>query len=225
MQGPAFQLVTRSRAVDDDDLRRVAVALAIAGTELALAWGLAPPSVEVVDVVSSAAIGITLVESLDVADAVGYHSVGSLGAPYGFVLADPTGSVVAWQRAASHELFEALVDPRCNEWAQDATGRLWALEVCDPVQDDWYGIDLSDGGGEIAISNWCTPAWFADPGPARMVDRMGLLDVPWSLRPGGYAVSITGGRVETVPGPRVRPAATRWTRRLAAASTKVEGGA
>ena len=211
---PTFQLVPASTAVDAGTLRRLAVALAIAGAELALAWGLALPSVGVGESIPDGSIGITLVESFDIASAAGYHTLSASGEPSGFVLANRSTPPYVWQRAVSHEFFETMVDPRCNEWAQDAVGRLWALEVCDPVQDDWYAIDLDDGGEPITISNWCMPAWFTDPVPGHRIDRMGLLTAPWTLRPGGYAATITHGVVTPMPGPQTRSATARWSRRI-----------
>ena len=217
--GPTFQLSSLSPAVGERDLRRLAAALAIAGAEVALAWGLAVPGVSVLAPGAAPdprSAQVVMVPTLDIAAAAGFHSTDPEGAPYGRVLATEAIPAAEWQRAASHELIETLVDPRCNGWALDWDGRMWALEACDPVQADWYGLDLGDGGPPVAVSNWCTPAWFTDPVPSRpALDRMGLVPAPWTVRPGGYAVTYSGGRVSAVSGPQERPAASRWARRMA----------
>jgi hypothetical protein len=164
------------------------------------------------------AIEIKMVTSLDVSDAAAYHSVAPTGQPYALVLANEATSAVDWQTAAAHEVFEAIIDPQCNDWAQDMSGRLWALEVCDPVQADWYPIDLGDGLQPVAISNWCTPAWFADRVHVNAaqdpLDKMGLATASWQIRPGGYAITISGGQVESLPAARPAAAVSRWTRRF-----------
>lgn len=221
-QGPTFRLESASTSVDADMLRRFAVALAIAGMDLSLAWGLAPPTIKVGPEGDEGDVVVTLLESIDVSSAAGYHTVDSTGVPRGFVLAGSSVSTSDWQRAASHEVFETMVDPQCNRWAQDSDGRMWALEVCDPVQVDSYTIDLCDGGPALVISDWCTPAWFTDPQGGRKFDRSKLLDAPWTLRPGGYAITIADGIVQ-VPGPQQKSSMSRWARRLEAAERTAKG--
>lgn len=110
---------------------------------------------------------------------------------------------------ASHEIVEALIDPRCDLWT-DCPGRVGvdiALEVGDPVQDAY----LIDG---VAVTNYVTPAYFdtrlADPATAASFleqggrfDRLGTLARAGTIGPEGYAVfrDATHRWIEDASGP------------------------
>src|SRR5206468_778228 len=96
----------------------------------------------------------------------------------------------SWQATASHELLEMLADPLVNLAAEgifQGNPALFALEVCDPVENDEYDI------AGIAVSNFVLPTWFvADALPDEtLVDFLGRLTEPFSLSPGGYASYCT----------------------------------
>lgn len=101
--------------------------------------------------------------------------------------------------AASHEVLEALIDPRVNLWLDHPEpareGVQMALEVCDPVQDH-YEIEVPGSSVKWRVSNFVTPYYFVREfitHPEWMekglkYDFLGTLSRPGSIGPDGYAV-------------------------------------
>ena len=123
----------------------------------------------------------------------GWHVVDGNGRPYAHVF---TGLSVehgsTWTRGpdavsvtASHEVLEMLADPGANGYSFDGHRRLWAGEVCDPVQQRSYRI-VADGVS-VAVSDFVLPAFFNPWAPAPY-DHLGVLTRPFSLDTGGYAM-------------------------------------
>ena len=74
------------------------------------------------------------VDTAKVAGALGYHDLTKPGLPVSFVFVKTTlddGGDVAV--TASHELWEVLVDPGIQMWADGPKGELWAYETADAV--------------------------------------------------------------------------------------------
>ena len=42
---------------------------------------------------------------------------------------------------ADHELFEMVIDPIANLWAEATDGTEYAYEMCDPVEEDTFLVD------------------------------------------------------------------------------------
>lgn len=157
---------------------------------------------------------ITLLPSPDVANALGYHSQTPAGREYARVFTE--GQTRAdIERTLSHEVLEALADPACNRWAQTIEGELYAIEVCDPVQSDSYAIELNDGSAPVHVSNFVTPAWF-DPRPDKgaRFDFMGRLSRPFTMSPGGYVITMSGGPSTELDARKAYPAARTMKRGL-----------
>jgi hypothetical protein len=55
---------------------------------------------------------------------------------------------------ASHELFEMVIDPLANLWAEAGDGTEYAYEMSDPVEEETFTVD------GIEISDFLHPAWF-----------------------------------------------------------------
>jgi hypothetical protein len=165
---------------------------------------------------------LVILDDSDQADALGYHETTEAGLPLGKVFARTTmqdgGS---WTVTASHELLEMLADPEINlsVFVQDgeATGKLYAYEVCDAVEEASYVID------GVQVSDFVLPSYF-EPGipafagtgsgarPAAPFDFLKRLAKPLpALLPGGYLsvfqvgegggwTQITDMRAPTGPG-------------------------
>ena len=87
----------------------------------------------------------------------------------------------------AHEVIEAFLDPDINLWAYDPKdGFFHAIEACDPVQSQAYGLRVS--GGSARVSNFVTPAWFDAENPrGTRFDYLRKLTDPFELvKPGGY---------------------------------------
>ncbi|HWA43787.1 MAG TPA: hypothetical protein VHA10_11290 [Hypericibacter adhaerens] len=135
----------------------------------------------------------------DTAQAVaeGDHDLAKHGVPYSKIFVKATladGELVSV--VASHELFEMMIDPIANLWAQAKNGDEYAYEMCDPVEEDTF---LVDG---IQISNFLYPTWFepfAHPKGTKF-DHLGLLTRPFSMRKTGYVTKKAKGKVKDVFG-------------------------
>lgn len=203
-------IVNKSSRVSDVEVATIAAAVQLqARRDVAPAWDLAPPTVEFHDAesVPAGAARVYVVDSPDVADALGYHTDAG-GVVTGFVFVAPVldngGTVlgdandltaVCVASVASHEIAEALVDSLANTWSDcggtvsigDATFAEIATEVADPVEGDSYAVDA--GAGPVVVSNFVTPAYFDAQAPAGTPrDHLGRLTTPFSLDRGGYAV-------------------------------------
>lgn len=137
----------------------------------------------------------------------GWHTVDDDGLPYAHVYVATCKEVGSdWltgdesvAAVIGHEVLEMLVDPCANEYAFDGYRRLWACEVCDPVQATSYRIRT--GGMQVPVTNFVLPAFFnafAD-GP---YDHLGILEAPFTVAKGGYAVSQRSGRMRQLLGRR-----------------------
>jgi hypothetical protein len=171
-------------------LAAIAAALTIqVERDFAPAWGVMPTRFTV----GGRGDKIHFFDSAHQATDYGWHIVDGNGEPYAHAFA--TQSIAngsGWttgsdpiSATASHEALEMLGDPAANEYCFDGEERLWSREVCDPVQEDTYGIMA--GGMKVPVSNFVLPAYFNPwaPGP---YDHLGVLEKPFSLAKGGYAV-------------------------------------
>src|SRR5262245_16429278 len=76
---------------------------------------------------------------------------------------------------------------------------MYALEVADAVQDDYYDID------GIAVSNFTYPDYWNPVGTKRRghkLDQMGKITGAFEVRDGGYLVRYKGRRRSFVYGPK-----------------------
>jgi len=131
---------------------------------------------------------LTLHDTSDRADDLGYHDVTRAGLPLGKAFVrSAQGDGTPWSVVLSHELLEMLIDPYINLAAvikQPKPGRLYGYEVCDPCRSDRYRID------GVWVSNFLHPAWFEAERPPRgtRFDHMRRIGKPLALRPGSYAI-------------------------------------
>jgi len=117
--------------------------------------------------------------------------------------------------ALSHELLEMLADPWINWCAMGSDNRIYALEVCDAVEDDRLGYKI-DG---VLVSDFITPAWFERTDADRL-DFSQHLSKQLELARGGY-ISVfdpssgwTQIDARGAGGPRIAPGSRRQRRKL-----------
>lgn len=123
----------------------------------------------------------------------GYHDLTIRGQPVSFVFLRTVlenGETVSL--TASHELFEMVIDPIANMWAEAKRGKEFAYEMCDAVEEDVF---LVDG---FKMSNFVYPAWFEPFKHPRgtKFDHLGLLKSPFSMTKGGYVIVKQRGKVK-----------------------------
>lgn len=193
-------LIDHTGKVSDDDLVNAAAALNAQAVNFAKpptenGWGL-QVSIRAVTTGKTGDLApdewpIPLMSEPDQPDALGYHDVGPNGCPYApiFPFLDPSKK---WETIAGHENWEMVIDFLCNQILTSAVGKLLAAEVCDPVEEDSYDVEVIGTDGKkvsVPVTNYVTPWWF---GPAIMpaagvkFDAMGKLKSPISTTPGGY---------------------------------------
>jgi hypothetical protein len=148
---------------------------------------------------------IILVDSIqdEPAGVLGFHTENKDGKLWGTVAVEPElgngGKILTgdWSVSSvlSHEVCEMIVDPNCNLWANNNTGRAYSLEVCDPCEAPTYSVD------GVSVSNFVHPAWF-DPnrGKSAQYDHLSLLHAPFTILKGGYVVYEGAGKAMQVYG-------------------------
>jgi hypothetical protein len=131
-------------------------------------------------------------DDADQAGALGYHDITDKGQPISKVFVKTTladNQLVSV--TACHELFEMVIDPIANLWAEAGGGTEYAYEMCDPVEEDTFVVD------GIEMSNFVHPSWFEPfkhPTGTKF-DHLGLLKAPFSMTKGGYVIVKSNGKV------------------------------
>lgn len=106
---------------------------------------------------------LLIADDSDQAKALGYHDFTNGGLPLGKVFAKTdimSGSSVSV--TISHETLEVLGDPFLSNCIIQADGaRFWAAEVCDAVESDQFGYEITlPSGATVLVSDFQTRAWF-----------------------------------------------------------------
>ena len=196
-------ILNKSKVVTNADVARMTAACDLQlRRDVAPAWGMLPFEVKFyVTKPPTKALKLVLFDDADQADALGYHSDGPDGFPYGRVFTKPTmdqgakvltgpGSVAT---VLSHEVIELFLDPECNRWADGIDGNSYAFELCDPVEADSYVID------GVTVSNFVLPPWFdQNPPKGSKYDFLGKLKKPFTMTAGGYVVFRSYGKEKNV---------------------------
>jgi len=127
---------------------------------------------------------LVFLDTSDQQGALAYHDLTTKGLPLSKVfvktIQQDNASVSV---GATHELCEMAVDPWLNSAYQDPRGTFWAGEVCDPVEDDQYGYKI----GDILVTDFVTPNWFAHQHSQAKIDFQGHAHAAFSVLTGGYA--------------------------------------
>jgi hypothetical protein len=147
----------------------------------------------------------------DEAGALGYHDLTKDGQPVSKVFVKTTlAANELVSVTACHELFEMVIDPIANLWAENSDGVEYAYEMCDAVEEDTF---LVNG---IAMSNFLHPAWFEPfkhPAGTKF-DHLGLLKKPFTMTRGGYVIRKKNGKVSEVFGSRAKEMRFKQEKRL-----------
>lgn len=196
MTAVAFAIVDLDTNTDRQLLDEIAQAVTIwserdVGKAPPYGWGISA-SVRVAKNASDVLPGewqIVLMSHPDVAGALGYHYKTPHGQPYvrAFpkLLSDPSelGITVA------HEVVEVLANPELNTVAVGNDGLLRAQEPGDPVEAFSYPVTIASGK-QIAMTAWCTPAYFEPPDDLTGIPLAVGADVktPGEILDGGYQI-------------------------------------
>lgn len=153
-------------------------------------------------------------DNADVANALGYHDLTHKGQPVSKIFVKTTlGDGQSVSVTACHELFEMVIDPLANLWAEAADGTEYAYEMSDPVEEDIFEVD------GVKMSNFVHPSWFEPfnhPAGTKF-DHLGLLKKPFTMTKGGYMIIKKKGKVTQTFGSRAKAARfaneNRWDHR------------
>lgn len=126
---------------------------------------------------------IVVLDDPDQAGALGYHELSSQGTPLSKVFAKlDIENKSSWTVTISHELLEMLGDPDINLCAQSDDGKIYAYEVCDPVESDELGYEI-DG---VLLSDFVTPKWFQPSAFGNVYSFKEHVSASFQLAKGGY---------------------------------------
>lgn len=191
---PSVAIINMSSKVKNSEMRAVTRSLQIQVLrDFIPIWGIAADIEFYEDekLIPVDAWKIIVLDTEKDAEVMGYHELTEDGYPQGKVYVDESVNAdVAWSITLSHELLELLVDPYTDLLAMHQLGkkkvRLYAYEVCDPVQNDWYVI------GGVKVSNFVYPEWFESDAKnlGGKWDFLAKLKAPFTLTEGGYASYI-----------------------------------
>lgn len=141
---------------------------------VAPAWPYAQGAVVRVDTdpnnVGDAETPCLIVATLDDPDTEAFHANENDGQPDEYMGLDTVSTVNEVTGAIGHENAEVCGDPECDQWVTVPDGidlpngltpnAQIAREICDPLQDRTYPIDLGDGGPPIIVPDFVLPAYF-----------------------------------------------------------------
>src|SRR5207302_10223285 len=180
--GPKFVLIKQTDAITDADVMAYAAAQQIqCDRDCAPHWGSAHVVVGTTPGTDPNNWPVYLQDSSDVQGALAYHDVDPGGRPFAkvFILTCREAGV-PWQSACSHEILEAIGDPKVNSTVIGPNGRPYAEENGDPVEDVEYAIN------GIEMSDFVWPEWFK-VGYVGQVDQQSVLTHAYEITSGGYA--------------------------------------
>jgi len=178
---PTVAIVNRSKLVKDSELKKIVPALQTqVSRDFASVWGNDGRIVFAGDKPQAGQWELYIVDTPEDVDYLGYHDTDSDSA-VGFVFASlelDKGHELS--STVSHEVLEMLANPfLLNDHVK---GRVaYAIEVCDPVQDDRYGYTV----GGFLMSDFITPDWFGKRVSGRFDFRKHIRKA-WEILPGGY---------------------------------------
>jgi hypothetical protein len=152
---------------------------------------------------------VNLLDNSTQAGALGYHSIDNdkidafiFASPVlsnsGVVLYDPSNPQnTSVSSVLSHEVLEMFGDRFANFWADGpavSQGSEYALELCDPVENDSYAIDAN--GAMVSVSNFVFPAYFNYQATVKNnfpFDYLHKLQAPFGMTAGGYLIVRKAG--------------------------------
>jgi len=140
-------------------------------------------------------------DDADTAGALGYHDLTKDGQPLSKIFVKTTiAAKELVSVTACHELFEMVIDPVANLWAEGPDGTEYAYEMCDAVEEDTFAVN------GVEMSNFVHPSWF-EPfkhPPGTKYDHLGRLTKPFSMTKGGYMIIKKRGKVSQVFGSKAK---------------------
>ena len=201
---PTISIVNRARTIKDADIKRVMPALQKQiTTQFEPVWGW---GANLKFDAKKFDMKVIIKDTAGAGAYLGYHIKDGIPTTYIFAKDDIADSG-EYTSTLSHELLEMIADPAVNLYAigkfryrgRSRTG-LFGLEVCDPVESNYYKID------GVTVSDWVRPEWF-EPEHAKgemKTDFLGVVDAPFMIAQGGYADVLSGSHWHTLRGRKAK---------------------
>jgi hypothetical protein len=155
-----------------------------------------PPGVfyygKAMDLPADQAAVVGIFADAEMPDAAGYHS--ALGSTV--IGAVDLSRSSRPSRTLSHEICEIYGNAYLDRWLPGpAAGRLYAAELCDPVQrvDYTINVELLGERASITVGDFLMPGWFErqEPGmPLRSRSWCSAVAQPFEIAPGGYQIAL-----------------------------------
>jgi hypothetical protein len=200
-----IELLNRAPSLPDSEVPPILNALSAQvgrTSQFATVWGISTPALVFTpstQTPKASSWWIILLDSLDVAGALGYHDTTPSGLPLAKV--DVHASGAHWSITASHELLEMLVDPEINSCVQISPSQFLATEVCDAPEGDAYAYDFHG----VKLSDYVYPEYFFGAAPSGTIfDHSHAIAKPYQILQDGYLSYIdfsAGGGWQQVDGP------------------------
>lgn len=181
-------IINESTVISDEQIHETVPALIVYSRHIRTWWGTMQPGIIFGKPAIDRAWQIVIVDDADQAGALGYHDLTSDGRPISYIFAKTAQDHgYDWQITLTHELAEMIMDPYIMRCEQTGDARFHALELCDPVEDDSLGYQISAGGfPPVNVSNFITPYWFV-PDATGTFDHQKKCTKPLEVLKGGYA--------------------------------------
>ena len=211
-------IINESTVVTDIDANSMVAALNSKLPTFCSNWNIAPETCTYIGLNKAAptvpGYKMYIRDTTDVSGAVAYHNILN-DVPYGNVFAktilnnngvvlyEPTRLKPTVSQALSHEMFEMLADPHSNTWWMNInTGKLYAGEVCDPVESSPVIVRLPSSVN-VTISDWVLPSWQDVQNTIGPFNHLDTLTSAFQLSSKGSTMYIKDGAVTYVFGSSV----------------------
>lgn len=131
---------------------------------------------------------IEIIDDSDMQGALGYHDLTQDGTPEALIFAATDKQYgLSWTVTFTHELLELLADAWINQAAQFDDKKFWAVEVCDAVEADESGYEITYGSlPPVLCTDFILPKWLIPGSSTNKFDYKGHCSGPGDILSGGY---------------------------------------
>ena len=122
---------------------------------------------------------------------------------YGGDILTSSAKKLTVSQSVSHEVYELLINPTCNEWWDTGDGNtFFTREVCDPVENNGITVKVVTNPKFpptlVTLSDWVLPAWTEPHNTTGPFNYLRTLKRPFTLDTGGSITKMTGSVTTTI---------------------------
>jgi hypothetical protein len=200
-----ISVINQSKGVLDDELDIICKTIQIQLTrDVSPAWEILSPTITFNSKDPHAYTIYVIDNDSQELQALGFHLEESNDTIDGYVMCEPIldngGTVMLFDSSnpgkytisgtLSHEVIELVFDRFTNIYYDNSNGISWCGELCDPVEQIGYGIEV--GNINVSVSDFLLPN-FWDPHSTSKWNFLNSLHGPFTILDGGYAVQRNNG--------------------------------